>query len=53
MGKVVTDFGSTISAGLMVLGDKLGPLLSDVANSDPVTSQELLTAQATKRVIYS
>ena len=40
IGKVVTDFGSTISAGLMVLGDKLG-LYKAMANSDPVTSQEL------------
>ncbi len=40
IGKVVTDFGSTISAGLMVLGDKLG-LYKAMANSDPVTSQDL------------
>lgn len=40
IGKVVTDFGATISAGLAVIGDKLG-LYKAMADGEPVTPEEL------------
>ncbi|MEP6774073.1 MAG: class I SAM-dependent methyltransferase [Chloroflexota bacterium] len=40
IGRVVTDFGATISTGLAVIGDKLG-LYKAMADGEPVTPAEL------------
>src|SRR5205085_3154808 len=40
MGQVVGELGATVSAGLIVLGDRLG-LYKAMAESGPITSAEL------------
>ena len=40
IGKVVNDFGATISTGLAVIGDKLG-LYKAMADGEPITPAEL------------
>jgi SAM-dependent methyltransferase len=40
IGRVVTDFGATISTGLAVIGDKLG-LYKAMADGEPVTPAQL------------
>ncbi|MBF6614269.1 MAG: methyltransferase domain-containing protein [Chloroflexi bacterium] len=46
IGQVVSDFGATASAALMVLGDKLG-LYKAMSESGPTTSQELAARTGT------
>jgi SAM-dependent methyltransferase len=46
MGKVVGDFGASVSAALVVLGDKLG-LYKAMADSQPVTPAELAARTGT------
>jgi SAM-dependent methyltransferase len=46
IGKIVGDFGATMSSALMVLGDKLG-LYKSMASSGPVNSEELARATGT------
>jgi 2-polyprenyl-3-methyl-5-hydroxy-6-metoxy-1,4-benzoquinol methylase len=40
LGHIVTDLGATISAGLVVIGDRLG-LYAAMADGEPVTAEEL------------
>jgi len=40
LGRIVTDLGATVSAGLVVIGDRLG-LYAAMADGAPVTAEEL------------
>ena len=39
IGRVVADFGATISAGLAVIGDKLGLYSRQRADGEPITPE--------------
>ena len=40
LGKIVGDFGATVSSGLVIIGDKLG-LYKALAGAGPLTPSEL------------
>jgi len=40
LGRIITDLGATISAGLVVIGDRLG-LYAAMADGEPVTAEDL------------
>jgi SAM-dependent methyltransferase len=49
LGTVITDLGATLSAGLVVLGDRLG-LYAALAGGQPVTTDELARRTGTSAV---
>jgi SAM-dependent methyltransferase len=52
MGRVVSDFGSTISSALVVIGDKLG-LYRAMAGAGPLTAAELARrTQTSERYVH-
>ncbi len=46
LGRIIADLGATISAGLVVIGDRLG-LYAAMADGEPVTADELADRTAT------
>jgi SAM-dependent methyltransferase len=46
VGQLIVDLGATVSAGLVVLGDRLG-LYKAMADSEPVTAEQLASRSGT------